>query len=122
MIYHYLNTAFRHFRQHKVTTGINVVCLALGLASFLLAWGITDYFARADAYHARAARTVVLPNQPRDTPLRMHTTSWLLGEHLRADFPELEAVSRALWPQELPLVTDTGSAGTRANSFAAVSY
>ena len=30
MLQHYLSTSLRHFRRHKLTTGINVACLAIG--------------------------------------------------------------------------------------------
>ena len=122
MLTHYLNTALRHFRQHKLTTAINVVCLALGLACFILAWGITAYYAAADGYHVRAERIAVMTKKERDVGLTMPQTPWLLGEHLRVDFPQLEATARVQWPQETALVTSDANSDARTNTFAAVSY
>ena len=44
MIHHYLSTALRHFRRHKLTTGINVLCLAIGVACFAAAVGVVGFF------------------------------------------------------------------------------
>lgn len=48
LIGHYLRTALRHCRAHKAVTAVNVTCLALGLACFVVAWGVSTYFAQAD--------------------------------------------------------------------------
>jgi len=116
MFKHYLTTALRHFRQHLVTTSINVACLALGLTCFLAAWGVTAYYSQSDSHHELAARTYVMTTKQSDSGFTMNVSPWLLAEHLRADFPQLETVARVLYPQETALTAQ----GT--NTFAQVAY
>jgi putative ABC transport system permease protein len=103
MFKHYLTTALRHFRQQRVTTGINVACLALGLACFILAWGMVAYFEKADSYHARAERTHFVTARMSASPFTLVTTPWILAETLKAEFPQLESVARSLNGGELPV-------------------
>src|SRR5262245_30401144 len=111
MISHYLSTALRHFRRHRFTTAINVACLALGLACFVLAWGMAEYHGRSDHYQARAERTYFLTAKsarPGDTTPTLTIASWVVAETLRADLPELE-VARVLAPptqEAMPVSVD----------------
>jgi len=90
MFSHYLSTALRHFRRHKLVTAINVACLAIGFVSFTLAWGVAAYFAHADGYHERAGRTFIVT--PTSDGISMQTSSpWLLAENLAA---KIEAEKR----------------------------
>jgi putative ABC transport system permease protein len=90
--------AFGRFIRTPVSTGANILTLALGLAAFIVAWGVVSYwrssdsqFARADriqimtqhAYLAGVADTGVQPAMPR-----------VAAPYLKEDFPELEAVAR----------------------------
>src|SRR5262245_10799756 len=101
MISHYLSTAFRHFRQHKLTTGINALCLTLGLLCFIVSWGTVAYFEQRDRYHEHAARTYLMTWKEAQRPgaREQLTTPFLLAPQLHADFPELEHVARMLGPQ-----------------------
>src|SRR5262245_13991967 len=96
MISHYVSTALRHFRRHKLTTAINVLCLTLGLMCFVVAWGTVSYFEQRDRYHENAARTYFLTWKESARPDARERLSgaFLLGPQLRADFPELEYVAR----------------------------
>ena len=60
MFTHYLNAALRHFRQHKLTTSINVVGLALGIACFIAAYAIVGYLRSSEAALPNASRTYFL--------------------------------------------------------------
>lgn len=111
LIAHYFTAAFRHFRAHKVVSGVNVMCLAMGLTCFIVAWATTAYFAQADARQANASRLYIVimsdassPNAP--VPV---VSPRLLAEHLVADFPELDAVARATPPTEIPVSVDDRS-------------
>jgi putative ABC transport system permease protein len=98
MFSHYLTTALRHFRQHKLTTGINVACLALGLTSFMLAWGTVAYLGQMDRHHSRSPRIYLMTTQllssTGDTGPAISTVPWQLKDKLLTDFPELESVAR----------------------------
>jgi putative ABC transport system permease protein len=104
MFTHYVSTALRHMKQHRSTTLINLGCLAFGFIVFLVAWGRAEYFSSADRYHERAERTVVLTRFQPQSRMTVHITTGILAEHLRTDFPQLEAVARVMYPQEAPLV------------------
>ena len=93
MFKHYLQTALRHFRQHKVTTAINVACLSLGLTCFVLAWATGAYLGEMDSHQVRAARTFIVAPQAFGVSSQVRSP-WALADHLRNDFPQLESVAR----------------------------
>jgi putative ABC transport system permease protein len=96
MLKHYLLTAFRHFVRHKVTTVINIGCLAIGLVCFLAAhWAVT-LSRSADSYFSNADRIYVLTQKSASgVSMERPITAWIAAEYLKADMPELEAVARA---------------------------
>jgi putative ABC transport system permease protein len=96
VITHYLSTALRHFRRHKLTTAINVLCLTLGLMCFVVAWGTVSYFEQRDRYHANADRTYFMTWSEQARPREQLTGAFLLAPQLRADFPELDGVARLI--------------------------
>src|SRR5262245_9365255 len=100
MISHYLTTALRHFRRHKLTTAMNVVCLAGGLLCFTAVIGIVNYLSASDRFHRNAANTwvvttrleraggdLILPVTPQ--------SSFAVAKHLRATLPDSVTVARA---------------------------
>lgn len=97
LLKHYLVTALRHFGRHKVVTGVNVACLAMGLACFVVAWGIGAYFAQGDRHQSNASRlfVVIMSEAMRPGAPVPAVTPRLLAEHLEADFPQLDAVAHA---------------------------
>ena len=105
LIAHYLITALRHCRRHMVVTGVNVACLALGLACFIVAWGTTAYFAQADRHQLNSSRLyiVIMRDASNEYEPVIPVSSRLLAESLAADFPQLEAVARATPPVEIPI-------------------
>jgi putative ABC transport system permease protein len=114
MFQHYLTTALRHFRRHKGTTAINVASLALGLACFILAWGIVAYFGQTDRFVKDADRIFIVAPQSGGASTQVRAP-WALAERLKADYPQLEAVARL----------STGEAQIEANGVpvsAAVAY
>jgi putative ABC transport system permease protein len=98
MYKHYLSTALRHFRQHKLTTAINVVCLALGLTSFIAAYGAVTYFINGDRQFANVdrihliAQRVQNPARGIDTGFR-RSGSLAVAKYLRNDVPELPVIA-----------------------------
>jgi putative ABC transport system permease protein len=98
MFNHYLTTALRHFRQHRLTTAINIVCLTGGLVCFLAVhWWITSSRS-GDGYFPNADRIVVLTQASRSDSgfsLERPVTAWKALDYLRADFPEIDVIARA---------------------------
>ncbi|HET7131611.1 MAG TPA: ABC transporter permease, partial [Gammaproteobacteria bacterium] len=99
MLSHYVTMALRSFRRAPFTASINVLALALGLAAFIAAHGVVTYWDRSERHFANADRTYVvtaaLAASNGSVRVRGAGTSRLYAEHLRADFPEFEAVARA---------------------------
>jgi putative ABC transport system permease protein len=120
MIAHYLSTALRHFRRHKLTAAINVTGLALGFTCFIAAFAAVSYVDSSDAGFATADRAyaitqrIRLPAQRLDTGALPATSPSLAGV-LQADLPELEAVARADRLGELDMI-----AGNTSNRLATV--
>jgi putative ABC transport system permease protein len=98
MISHYLAVALRSFRRSPVTATVNVLALALGLAAFVAAYGVVSYWRHAERHFANVDRTYVvtagLAARDGSVATRGPQTNRLFAEHLRVDFPELEAVAR----------------------------
>ncbi|MEM1104971.1 MAG: ABC transporter permease [Pseudomonadota bacterium] len=93
-----LPSALRRLRRAPITTGLNVLALALGFACFICALGVAQYWNMSDSQFANSDRTYVLTQEfgdgvgtstgprPRSTPTA--------AKYMREDFPELEAVAR----------------------------
>lgn len=96
MFKHYLQTALRNLWRFKFTTAANVLCLAFGLSCFLLAYGVFAFFASSDSGFKNADRIYVLSPSVIGGPSkgRMPVSPWLIGDYVRNDFPEVEAVVR----------------------------
>jgi putative ABC transport system permease protein len=110
MFNHYLSTALRHFRQHRVATAINVLCLALGLTCFICAWGMYSYLTQADHGHSNAPRLHVLtervfvPGTAMDYPATP-SVAWPVADLLAAEHPEL-TIARATMDEEIAVTTE----------------
>jgi putative ABC transport system permease protein len=96
---HYLTIAFRSFRRSPFTASVNIFALALGLAAFVTAYGVVNYWEGSERHFANAGRTYVVTSdlETRDGSIRTGErpmSNRLFGEHLRADFPEFESVAR----------------------------
>ena len=106
MIGHYLTVALRNFARRKVSTGIKIVALAMGLTCFLSAYVVSDYFAGADTQFTKSDRIAVIdqrviwPNATVTFPFFV-TSSGPVAKYLKADVPELAAVARRFNMREL---------------------
>jgi putative ABC transport system permease protein len=94
MFKHYLTTALRHFKQHKVTTGINVACLTIGLVCFLAIYATITYMNNADRHFANADRVYLITTKVNDVSANP-IGPWPTAKYLRTDVPEIETIARA---------------------------
>ncbi|MEP3891326.1 MAG: ABC transporter permease [Hellea sp.] len=97
MFAHFFSSALKHYVRAPMITAVNIFGLALGLACFLTAWGMSSYWGQSDSHFANADRTYVLTQQfqadgntPRSNPISASPAA----RYLREDIPELEAVAR----------------------------
>ena len=87
MLVNYFLTAFRNIRRHLGFTVINVLGLALGIASCLLIFLVVRYELGYDAFYAKADRIYRVNHHSIDYNPR---TSPAVARALRHDFPEIE--------------------------------
>ena len=108
MIGHYVALALRNFRRRKTSTAIKVVALSLGLACFVSAYLISDYFQSVDAGFAKANRTYVVrtslrwPGAGTQVPFET-STSGPVAAALKAEIPEIEATMRLTGGGDYPI-------------------
>jgi putative ABC transport system permease protein len=109
MFKHYLTTALRHFRQNKLTTSINVVCLTIGLVCFLAIYATITYMSRADQHFANADRVYMITTKVNSVAFNP-IGPWPTAKYLKADIPEIKTVARASIDlglfNEIPVATD----------------
>jgi putative ABC transport system permease protein len=97
MFSYFLSSALKHYVRAPMITAVNIFGLALGLACFLAAWGMSSYWGQSDAHFENSDRIYVLTQQFQadgNTP-RLHPISASpAAGYLKEDIPELEAVAR----------------------------
>jgi putative ABC transport system permease protein len=97
MILHYFRIALRSLIKFKGYAAINLIGLALGLsAGILIMLYVLDELS-FDKFHTKADRiyrvqTQFISNKSDDGLGSMETNAWPVGNVLRKDFPEVEAV------------------------------
>jgi putative ABC transport system permease protein len=118
---HYVRVALRNVRSAPFAFAMNVLTLALGLACFVTVYAFVTFWQSAEQHFANANRIAVVTtsftladnsfsfkNDPRVTEYA--------AKYLRADFPAVEKVARAVVMDEKSMV----AAGDRAlRSYAA---
>ena len=89
--------ALKHYLRAPIITAVNIIGLALGIACFLVAWGLSSNWQQSDSHFANSDRIFVLTQQfqtnkniPRGNPY----SATPAARYLREDVPELEAVGR----------------------------
>jgi putative ABC transport system permease protein len=115
MFKHYLTAALRYFGRNKFTTAINLLCLSMGMACFAVAYGVVAWFTNTDRHYANAERIsfvtekvdlrgVARPGAP--SPM----TSWVVGDLLRTELPQVPAIARLTPGGEAPIGFDDKNA------------
>ena len=97
MLKHFFRSAFSHYAKSPLTTLVNVAALALGIACFFGALGVSSYWGQSDSSFENRDRIRLITQQfdtedrsMRDSP----SVASPVAKHLREDLPELEAVAR----------------------------
>ncbi len=109
MLKHFLSSAFSHYAKAPLTTLVNVMALALGIACFFGALGVSSYWGQSDASFENRDR-IRLITQQFDTDERTMrespTVARPVAKFLRNDLPELEAVARVSFSDPINIQTD----------------
>lgn len=97
MLKHFFFSAFSHYAKAPLTTFVNVVALALGIACFFAALGVSSYWGQNDASFENRDRIRLITQQfvsedgdMRDSPMVAEP----VAKYIREDVPELVAVAR----------------------------
>lgn len=114
MLWHILTAALNHHCRHLTSTVINVLCLAFGLVSFAIAYGMVEHNRSSDLFHQKASRTYVLTQ--RGELGTMPLTGIAFAPRLKAEYPQLDLVGRATRGAEVAIASD------REKAFATVSF
>lgn len=98
MIGHYVVGAIRAFRRRKTVTLINVLCLSLGLAAFIVAWSVVRYQETAERHFSNSGRIFLVSTEFDFADERPSIDTLGTAEHvakyLKEEFPQLSAVVR----------------------------
>lgn len=104
MLRNYFITAFRSFSRKKSYTLINVIGLAVGLASsFLIFLWIQDEY-RMDRFHVNEAQLYQVMKNDRYSDGQVRTSPAVpkpLAQALEEGFPEVKEAELALWGQDM---------------------
>jgi putative ABC transport system permease protein len=102
MIWNFFKIAYRSLLRHKAHSFINIAGLAIGLAACLLIFAYVQDELSYDRFHHKADRVFRVSSNmyPSDgEPNLFNTNGWPVGERLREDYPEVEAVTDMRgWP------------------------
>jgi putative ABC transport system permease protein len=108
---HYFVTALRNFWRFRVTTTVNVIGLALGLVCFIATYVFLDGLLKSDTHYAKSARIYAMTQELWTTTSERMVPAFPqaaapTAKYLKADFPSLEAVARALRMGALAAASD----------------
>ncbi len=99
MLGHYFTIALRSFKRAPLTTAVNIVALALGLAAFVIAYGVVSFWDKSERNFKNVDRTYVITSDLEAKTGAIKTgvqpvTNRLFSDYLRAEFQDFEAVAR----------------------------
>ncbi len=111
MLEHYVVNALRSFWRFRVTAGVNLLGLVLAVVCFIATYLYLDGLVRSDAYFPKASRTYALTQELWTSPTTRMIPAFPqaaapAAKYLRADFPALEAVARAVSMHLVSAATD----------------
>src|ERR1041385_737357 len=100
MLRHYIVQALRSFWRFRVTAAVNLLGLVLAVVCFVATYLYLDSLVRSDKHFPKAERTYVITQELWNFGKRFipafPTSDAAVAAFLRVDFPQLEAVARAI--------------------------
>lgn len=109
MILNYLKITLRNIIRNKTYSLINILGLAVGLASCVIIYLFISYETSFDKFYSKAGRiyaVAVEEKHPSGTQFLLGT-QFPFAEAMRTDFPELEAVTRIYEGEETQVTVGT---------------
>ncbi|MBK7870038.1 MAG: ABC transporter permease [Saprospiraceae bacterium] len=108
MLRNYFKIAWRNLYRNKITTGINILGLGMGIAACLVIWQYVQFEKSYDAFFPDSQQIYRLNTQWGDGDLeeRYATTPPPLAEAIRTTIPEVEAVTRLYYWSDFTMRPD----------------
>ena len=96
MFENYIKIAFRNLWRHRVFSGINLLGLAVGMASFLLIFSYVRFQRSYDTFHTKADRIyrIICDTRTETEVLPTGLTAGPTGSAIKTNFPEVEQEAR----------------------------
>lgn len=117
MLSHYWTQALRNFSRHRLTTAVNVAGLSLALVCFVSSYVLLQSILQTDTHFPKANRTFVITQEMWNRGDRMipafPQAAPPTAKYLKADFPQLETVARALNMGSLAAAVDDNKVDLR---------
>ncbi len=115
MLKNYIKTALRNFRKNKFYTSLNIIGLAIGIATCLMIFLYVQDELSYDQYNTHAARIYRINNEIKfgDNHLDLAQTPALLGPEVAKQLPGVERYTRLRWRG--PLLIKKGVTNLREN-------
>jgi putative ABC transport system permease protein len=93
MLYNYLKIALRNLKKQKITTGINIIGFAIGMACCMLILFFVQYELSYDKFHKKTDRIFRVLFEYNDPDKKLHNVSeetpMPLGPTVKREFPEV---------------------------------
>ena len=121
MFQNFFKVAIRNLTRNKSFSLINILGLAIGMASAILIFLGIQYAAGADQFHTKLDRLYeVFSNDTLNGTIRtLGSTPEIMAPELKKDYPEIEAASRANWTRNLLSAAPAPSAPATPSAFPA---
>jgi putative ABC transport system permease protein len=111
MLKHYIDQALRSFWRFRVTAAVNLLGLVLAVVCFIATYLYLDSLLRSDSHFPKASRIYAITQELWTGPSTIMVRAFPnagppVAKNLRADFPSLEAVARAVRLGTMAAATD----------------
>ncbi len=115
LLKHYFKIGWRSIKKDKVSSGINISGLTIGLAVFLVLFVFVKYESGFDHFHRLVDRTyrVVQHTQYPEEELHWNTTAYPLAAAIREDFQNIELVTQTAGPFDRVFSVEDGAGEVR---------
>jgi len=108
MIKNYLRIAFRNLWRHKGFAILNIIGLSVGMTAFFLIFLYVRFELSYDSFHSKADRIYRLVSDVKTPGETLHYNAPPLPvtQHLMADFPELQSLTRVSLGDDWMVIRD----------------
>src|ERR1700749_976368 len=109
MIKNYLKIAWRHIWKNRVFSAVNIIGLAVGMASFMVIMMFVAYEKSFDNFHTKNIYRLneVQSGGSEGATQKVALSMFPMGPALRQEFPEIKNFTRIRWQEKYQLTQTT---------------